>query len=205
MITVIDGDSSTFTAMAYGMPDPVSIQWCHNRAMQARQALAPEARAIFENTTNEVFGEIDHVKIARIAKAARGRLDSIWQTDTVSVLTEVSAIQNAPPVMVTYIMANPMIREMYHEQKIAGFDDYYQDPYPEDHSYEFKLYREVVDGVFLETGNKDEMVATEWVGDFDDSVLDLIDKQAIMETWDNVLAHVRKGGEDPTSIYNAML
>lgn len=205
MITVIDGDSSTFTAMAYGMPDPVSIQWCHNRAMQARQMLAPEARAIFENTTNEVFGEIDHVKIARIAKAAKGRLDSIWQTDTISTLTTVQAIQNAPPTMITFIMANPMIREMYHEQKIAGFDDYYHDNYPTDHSYQFKLYREVVDGVFLETGNKDEMVAVEWVGEFDDSTLDLIDKQSIMETWDNVLAHVRKGGEDPTSIYNAML
>jgi hypothetical protein len=108
--------------------------------------------------------------------------------------------------MINWIMANPVAREMYHRQEIAGYDEYYTDPEPgkvgEDHYY----YRRAVNGLFLE--DKDgEFVATEWLEDLWDpsDSLDIVDQRSIQATWETLVTALRKRGSDPTSRWNAQL
>ena len=43
MINVIVGDTNTFTAHAYGVLDPMTVDWCNQRAMAVWENLMPEA------------------------------------------------------------------------------------------------------------------------------------------------------------------
>lgn len=205
MIIPIEGGVDSFTAMAYGMPDPLTMQWCNQRVQQARASLMPEVQMYFNSSVGTVFEDINYREIARIAKATTGRVDSVWVMDVIRPNHTLQEIQNSAPTMIGWIMAHPTIREKFHNQEIAGFDQYYQDPLPSVHDQDYDQYREVINGVFLPTGNGDEEEAVEWLGEFEDSSLDISDKASIIETWDSVLAHIRAGREDPTSTYNAML
>lgn len=205
MIIPIEGGVDAFTASAYGIPDPMTMQWCNHRVQQARATLLPEVQQYFNSAVGTVFDDINYREIARIAKATSGRIDSVWVMDVIRPSHTLQELQNAPPVMVGWIMAHPTVRKLYHEQQIAGYDQYYTDHAPTEHSKDHDQYREVINGIFLPTGNGDEEEAVEWLGEFDDSTLDITDKSSIIETWDAVLAHIKAGREDPTSTYNAML
>lgn len=205
MIVPIQGDSNTFAAMAYGVPDPLAIKWCEERVNLKRQNLLAEAMPLFDTSINSVYSDIDWQSIYKTAKALDGRHDANWMSDVVCSLTTIQAIQTAPPIMVDWIMSHPEIRKMYHNQEIAGFDDYYHDPYPGQHDDDFFKYREAINGVFMETGNGEEMVATWYMDEFDDSTLDFSDQVDIIDTWQAVLAYIKQGKEDPTSVYGNSL
>lgn len=205
MIVPINGDTNTFAAIAYGVPDPLAIKWCDERVNAKRQQLLPEAITLFEQNLNTVYSDIDWQSIYRTAKALDNRNDTIWMVDVISSLTDIKSIQTAPPIMVDWIMCHPEIRRLYHSNQIAGFDEYYQDPYPDLHDDDFFKYREVINGVFMETGNGEEMAATWYIDEFDDSVLDFSDQVDIINTWQSVLAFIQQGEEDPTSVYGNSL
>lgn len=201
---VIEGGVDTFSALAYGMPDPMTMQWCNERVNYHRQSLMPEIRNYFDTNVNSVFSDIDVGAITRTAKAVIGRLQSAFVHDIPQVLTTLEEIQHAPPIMVRYIMAHPEIRSRYREDRLAGYDEQYVDEYAHETDEEYTLYREVINGVFIEQPDGDH-IATEWLGEFEDSTLDFTDQVAIMETWENTIAHILAGESDPTSIYNNAL
>ena len=205
-ITVVSGDTNTFRASAYGRPDVMTMQWCEQREQQHFQNVDPTIRQQFLDQRGTVFGDLDYSSILQLSKAMNNQLDTAWMRNVIAPLTTVAQLQVAPPVMINWIMANPVAREMYHRQEIAGYDEYYTDPEPgkvgEDHYY----YRRAVNGLFLE--NKDgEFVATEWLEDLWDSSdsLDIVDQRSIQATWETLVTALRKRGSDPTSRWNAQL
>ena len=207
MINVIVGDTNTFTAHAYGVLDPMTVDWCNQRAMAVRETLMPEVRAAFETMKGTVFDSIAYSDVARMAKAASRSLGALWQEDNIRLLSTIGELQHTPATMIPWVMAHPTIRKLYQEQSIAGFDDLYFDPIPHDTDEENQMYRAVRNGVFLPTGNEDEEVAVEYLAEFEEVglTLDIYDQQSILDTWEHMLAHIRAGKEDPTSRYNAML
>ena len=205
-ITVVSGDTNTFRASAYGRPDVMTMQWCEQREQQQFQNVDPLVRQQFLDQRGTVFGELDYTGILQLSKAMSNQMDTAWMRNVIQTLNTVEQLQVAPPVMINWIMANPVAREMYHRQEIAGYDEYYTDPEPgkvgEDHYY----YRRAVYGLFLE--DKDgEFVATEWLEDLWDpsDSLDIVDQRSIQATWETLVTALRKRGSDPTSRWNAQL
>lgn len=205
-ITVVSGDTNTFRASAYGRPDVMTMQWCEQREQQQFQNVDPLVRQQFLDQRGTVFGELDYTGILQLSKAMSNQMDTTWMRNVIQTLNTVEQLQVAPPVMINWIMANPVAREMYHRQEIAGYDEYYTDPEPgkvgEDHYY----YRRAVNGLFLE--DKDgEFVATEWLEDLWDpsDSLDIVDQRSIQATWETLVTALRKRGSDPTSRWNAQL
>lgn len=205
-ITVVSGDTNTFRASAYGRPDVMTMQWCEQREQQQFQNVDPLVRQQFLDQRGTVFGELDYTGILQLSKAMSNQMDTTWMRNVIQTLNTVEQLQVAPPVMINWIMANPVAREMYHRQEIAGYDEYYTDPEPgkvgEDHYY----YRRAVNGLFLE--DKDgEFVANEWLEDLWDpsDSLDIVDQRSIQATWETLVTALRKRGSDPTSRWNAQL
>lgn len=205
-ITVVSGDTNTFRASAYGRPDVMTMQWCEQREQQQFQNVDPLVRQHFLDQRGTVFGELDYTSILQLSKAMSNQMDTTWMRNVIQVLSTVEQLQVAPPTMINWIMANPVARDMYHKQQIAGYDEYYVDPEPgktgEDHYY----YRRAVNGLFLEDA-EGELVATEWLEDLWDSKdsLDIVDQRSIQETWQHLVSALRKRGSDPTSRWNAQL
>lgn len=206
MITVIDGDTNTFRAIAYGQPDPLTMDWCRQRHEERIQTLDPFVQQAWQQSSNTVFGNIDYQAIANLSKAMSNQLDGVWVHDTIMALDTLAQLQAPPPIMVKWVMANPNLRELYHDQLIAGYDEYYVDPEPgkrgEDHYY----YRRAVNGLFLENTNG-ELEASEWFENISDpsDVLDIVDQCSIQSTWASAIKFINERASDPTSMYNAQL
>ncbi len=205
-ITVVSGDTNTFRASAYGRPDVMTMQWCEQREQQQFQNVDPLVRQQFLDQRGTVFGELDYTGILQLSKAMSNQMDTTWMRNVIQTLNTVEQLQVAPPVMINWIMANPVAREMYHRQEIAGYDEYYTDPEPgkngEDHYY----YRRAVNGLFLEDSDG-ELVANEWLEDLWDPAdsLDIVDQRSIQATWQTLVTALRNRGSDPTSRWNAQL
>ncbi len=206
MITVVDGDTNTFRAIAYGTPDPLTMEWCRQRHDDRIAVLDPFVQQAWQASKNTVFGNIDYQAIANMNRALSNQLDSIWIHDRIMALTTVEQLQSPPPIMMRWVMAEPTIRKMYHNQQLAGYDEFYDDPEPgkrgEDHYY----YRRAVNGLFLE-GQNGEMEAVEWFEHIIDptDILDIVDQCSIQSTWAGALRIIAERAADPTSMYNAQL
>lgn len=211
MITFIDGDANTFSAVACGAPDPLTAQWCLQRNAAIQQNILPEAREFFQSTVGTVFDSLAYNEIGRMAKALVRKVDSLWLTDSIQSLTKLGHLQNAPTCMLDFIMAEPSVRDMYYRQEIAGYDDRWSDPVHQDIKSEESLYyKAVVNGVYQQVGDTEEEICVEWLGEFDEPEnamlkLDLADQVSIAETWAHIRMHISKRKEDPTSPANAML
>lgn len=207
MFERITGDTDTFAALAYGIPDVQTQIWCEQQAQIGRQGLMPEIAAKFNNSVGTVFEAIDYRKIIDTAKSMGSRVRELWQQDTIRPLTTISEMQLSPPVMVDWVMAHPYIREKYHEQSIAGYDQYYRDDSPDIHDDSYYKYREAIHGLFIPSSDPDseEEICHDFLDEFEDSVLDFSDRVTINEAWQGVIAHIKAGKEDPTSSFNAML
>jgi hypothetical protein len=206
MITEIQGDTNLFRAKAYGVPDMVTIDWCRQREASYIQMLDPSIRQVYMDNQNTVFGAIDFEGISNTANAMRNHENSIWLSNSIIPLYTIEQCQLAPPVMIPWIMANPVIRQAYHDQRIAGYDEYYTDPEPnkdgEDHYY----YRRVMDGMVVED-QVDHFVAIEWFEDLADrsDELSFIYQRNILSTWERMVEMINSGDRDPTSRFNAQL
>ena len=60
--------------------------------------------------------------------------------------------------MKRYIMANPHVREAYQEQRIAGYDGTYKDPFADDTIENHYDYRRVMNGVVVDSVEHDYTV-----------------------------------------------
>lgn len=207
MITVVNGDTNSFRAMAYGEPDLMTMQWCQQRQAEQFEVLDPTVRENFLNQTGTVFGQIDYEGIARMAKALNNQLDTMWFRDIITPLSTMAQLQNPPPVMINWMMACPEVREQYHQQTIAGYDEYYTDPEPGRTGEEHYYYRRAVNGLFIEDEATGEMEATEWFEDLwkPEDALDIVDQRSIQETWMHLVHALARGDTDPTSRFNAQM
>lgn len=206
MITEITGDTNTFRALAYGRPDMLTMNWCRQQEQQHLMMLDPMVRANYENMAGTVLGAIDYESIANMSRALRNQSDGVWLTNDIIQLTTIGEMQNPPPVMVDWIMANPDVRERYHNQQIAGYDEYYVDHDPGFIGYEHYHYRRVKNGIF-EENPQGEMVAVEWFDDLRKPTDDLLfgEQLVIMNVWDEMSKILSEGNIDPTSRFNASL
>lgn len=211
MLTFINGDSNTFSAVACGAPDPLTAQWCLQRNEIAGQSLLPEARDFFQSTVGTVFDALAYSDIGRMAKAMVRKADAFWLTDTIQTLTTIAYLQNPPAVMMDFMMAAPDIRDRFYRQELAGYDDRWSDPVHRDiKSDESIYYKAVINGVYQQVGDTEEEICVEYLGEFEEPEnallnLDLADQVSIMETWAHMRSYISKCKEDPTSPANAML
>lgn len=208
MITIHQNSSQNqYRTMAYGLVDPMTVQWCNDRVDKFRSELHPEAQEYYQNLKGTVFERLDYSSLHRNLLVAQRTQVGLWGEEVIHTHVDIEAIQHLPDIMIDYVMANPVISDYYDRQQIAGFDERYKDPYPKLRGEDNPIYRAVMNGVFVETGNDDEMVCKEWIGcdEQDRYTLDLFDQVSIMETWNSTIAWIKHGGEDPTSANNAAL
>jgi hypothetical protein len=136
----------------------------------------------------------------RLAQAAINRAGSVFQADTIRDLYQIGELQNAPLVMQRFIMANPVVRDLYHQQRCDGYSDTYLDMEPGAVGLAHYDYRRVITGMVME----DEEHGWKIVHCLDelkegDRPLQIEEKDIVLSVWDVVEARIREGKDDPTS------
>ena len=208
MAQLITGDSDTFNALAFGETHPGTQQFLSNQMEAPSSALNDYGRQFFEQT-QALYHRLEQSNPARLIKAAKRAIGSIWQNNEIRYLSTIGEMQWAPLAMQRYIMAEPTVRQMYHEQRLEGYDGTYKDAYPEDIGESHYHYRRVMNGIvdFNEGDDEPEWSATTYYDDLEeeDNELDLLEQDDILLSWQNVLDAIQRGNEDPTSRWAADL
>tara|TARA_B100000929_G_scaffold185186_1_gene146616 strand:- start:772 stop:1404 length:633 start_codon:yes stop_codon:yes gene_type:complete len=210
MARIVQGDDSTFNALALGELHPNTQQFLSAQMEAPTHNLTTQGQSFFQNTRS-LFERLEDSRAARLVKAAQRAIGSIWQNDGVRLLSTIGNFQWATNTMQRWVMAQPEVRKMYHEQRLEGYSGQYRDAYPTDIGESHYDYRRATNGfVFVKDNPADdepEYTATTYYDDLDPSEneLDLLEQVDIVDSWENVVNLIRHGKDDPTSRFNASL
>ena len=206
MAQVIYGGPTEFNALIYGAEmNPGTMNYLQNsinNISNFSQALTNAGNSFFSNT-REIFNDLNgNVAMAK-AKAALNKVSNFFNRNDIHYINELSKLQNAPVVMQRFIMAEPTIRKMYHEQRCNGYADTYIDTYKEDIGKNHYDYRRVMTGIVTTDSEGYDMYTTHLdvlvEGDRD---LRIDEKSSILKTWEIVAALTKYGDTDPTDVGN---
>lgn len=199
------GTTQDFEAQWYGIPDQQTIQYIEQDRQRFLTNLLPTSQNLFKGLTDGIFGAIDYQEAFRRGRAFGRRVATLFMADEIQQFHKMAEFQHAPPVMQRWIMAEPTTRQMYFDQRLDGYSDTYTTT-DRNVGLMHEDYQKVIDGVYIENAEGD-IVIHEFFNLYGDHErpLDFTEQVDILNTWDLLKAYLAKGGDDPTSKYNASL
>lgn len=207
MAQVIVGGPREFNALVYGQKHPGTLQFLETQLYQPSPMLNDMGQRFFADSA-EIFERFNGADAQRIAQAAIRKVKAIFQPNTVRSLWDLADLQNANPVMQRWIMAQPDIRQAYHEQRLDGYSDSYVDMHPGQVGADHYDWRRVHNGLYVEQDHADyDWKHTQYFEDLleGDRELTLEEKVDILSTWDVVQMHLQAAKDDPTSPFGGKL
>jgi hypothetical protein len=205
MSTVSFGDGAEFNALVYGPKHQGTFQYLQDQVQQFSTATS-EFGKVFYAKAKAMF-EIDNGEDAmRAARAAMRKVGNMFVRDDIRYIDTIGGLQQAQSKMQRFIMAEPTVRQTYHNQRCDGYSDTYRDLYPADIGESHYDYRRVTDKMVMETPEDDWKVTTHFeclVAD--DRDLTFEEKHDVLSTWEIISRRMRSGGDDPTSPTNSRL
>lgn len=156
----------------------------------------------------ERFDNYQNSEPVRTAKAIYRRIVSGIENfldDRIVALTSMRRMQNPPPLMYKYLVANPTIRELRNKDRIVGYRDDYNDPYiGVDNIENIKEYRHVMNGIYHNVDGK--LIAKQYYEPTDTASTISVEEQFdIFYSWTNINAAILAGKDDPTDKDNGAL
>lgn len=210
MATILQGDDATFSALALGEMHPGTQNYLTAQMEAPTHMLNEQGQNFFQNTRS-LFERISESRSMRTVKAAQRAVGGLWQTNDIRHLTSIGDFQWAPEKMRRWIMAEPTVRKLFHQQRVEGYQGVYRDPFPDDVGEDHYDYRRATNGfVFVnEDVNDDEpeWTAVTYYDDLmeNDRELETSEQADIVHSWANVRELIQQGDDDPTSRFNAAL
>lgn len=209
MVQIVSGGVAAFDANVYVPPQPDTVEYLQTTMNNYFHRLGEPARQLYQTVADRITG-YDYEKLGYMMQAVGRTVQNMWMDNVIQPLYEVGQMQHAPQVMVRWLMAEPTIRQLYHNGEAEGYGDRYVDYSPGLIGEEHLDWQIVNDGVIHE----DEEGVDYCVDYFYDSDprydpeydnLNVNDVANIMRTWTHMAAYAEAKLEDPTSKWNAQL
>lgn len=174
----------------------------------SNQLYIQEQLSNFSNTISDVgrkwlggvtdlYNSINSSYAAQVARSAIKAATGMFNNRIVELNT-IQDFQLAKPIMQRWVMANPTVRERYHQQTCVGYVDTYVDIEPGKIGEQHYDYRRVMTGV-IQTKDNDEFSMHYFdelkEGDFD---LSHSDKVTILKSWELAERFMKAYDQDPT-------
>lgn len=186
-------------------PNKSLFQYLEQTSQSAMQNLTAATQQLVSKA-GDVFQRVTYSDAMRKARAVMREASVSGSLNTVKELQTMAELQHARPGMQRYIMADPVVRELYHKGGCSGYEGSYVDNAPDQSGVDHYDYRRVTNGMWIEeekTGTVSMSAFYEDTGE--DEELDVNQQMDIMRTWDHARAALKRGKEDPTSPENDML
>jgi hypothetical protein len=212
MAQVFVGGDEYFNALTSGNPHQGTINFIQGQFNNPSSNLSETSRRFQEQARVSIEASLNSTAM-RLATAATRKLRSLWNENSIQVLTDVGDFQYAPLVMQRYIMAHPTTRRLYQQERCDGYSDTYVDIHIGDVGEDHYDYRRVMDGVVVFSDEEDENGDLDWSSttyldelDEDDEELEFESQLDIIQSWETMDEHYKSGKtDDLTSKYNAEL
>lgn len=203
--------------VSYGSPATASAA-LFGRATNATKAYVAESINKFMSYASgipltvshaimEKHQELINIGLSRKVEALRHKLNGMWEDDCIRPLHSVGAIQQAPDVMVRWIMANERLRGYYHDGRVEGYGERYIDREPGRIGNQQYDYRRVMDGGVVIDKNNRATYANYYEEHIDnDVVLNVIERNIMRVAYDIIDDSIEEGNQDdPSSGWNGLI
>lgn len=147
------GDQDTFAAMTYGNVSSRMVDYVANEFQRAQQLLTTAGDTLLYKA-QQSFEEFRNSDAFRVARAALHSAMSMWGRNEIQSIREVWRLQHAPMVMHRWVMANPVVRKLYHQQQCDGYSETYVDVQPGKIGEDHDDWRRVMDGFLTREGDE---------------------------------------------------
>lgn len=208
MVMVIQDtpQNTMFTTAMFGEPVRELVDYIGYQYDQASRYLTDRARGWMENA-GSIFQRTDYDTLLRTTRAVSRQLKGAFRDDVIQPLYDIGQFQTAGPVMQRWIMAEPTVRQLYHEQGCDGYSGTYVDMAPHAVGETHYDYRRVMDGVVVTDEQTGQWHADSYLEPLYEGDRDLMpDEQAdIQIAWRHLKRHLRDGTDDPVSPWNGEL
>lgn len=202
---IVDGGDVAWGAIAFGEQNPINMDYFKNQFSSLATGLNDYAKGFYSEVSNivEKFTNSDAVRTVRNALKSAA---SLFNNDIIKPLYEMEDFQTATVRMQRWIMANPVVRQSFIEQKCDGYSDSYIDLYPGKIKDDHYDYRRVMDGVAQFDENDHECFKMYYEDLVEgDRELSFDEKKDILQTWEIVEMFMKKAAQDPTSQFGGSL
>lgn len=201
-----EGGLDMFNSVAYAEPPPSVFRFVEESLAQPTQYISETANA-FMSQARDVYESVMNGDAMRIAKAASRQITHQWQRNEIRPLLTTADLQAAPPVMLRWVMAEPTVRNLYHEQRCDGYGDEYVDANPGKVGEEHIDYRQVMNGIVVEDEDGEGWSYTNYYDELpeDEPELKFDEQVDILRTWQSVKNDILRQHDDPTSRWNSAL
>ena len=207
-MAVIVGNPMDADALIYGRQHPGTLQYLEENIQRLGQQMSTYGQTLtdagrqFYERAQTLYQQFNSDEALRAADQAMRRVKSYFQDELILPLHDLGSIQNASLIMQRWVMAEPSLRQMYHQQQCDGYSDTYVDLYPGQVGEQHYDWRRVHEGLVVADPEDPEDYKVEFF--FDDMVagdreLTLQEQMDITSTWDFVKSYVKAGKDDPSS------
>mgnify|MGYP003603922203 CR=1 FL=1 len=207
-MNIIYGGDEAFGALAFGLQNPANRQVFDNQLQHAISTVGNafgEYGQRFVDNAKRMHESFNNSRVMELARAALNQVSGIFQADVVRRISSLNMFQIATPVMQGWLMANPVVRQMWQEQRCDGFSDSYVDHDPGKIGEDHYAYRRVVNGM-INVQEKDwncDTFAEDLRGD--DKELEFDEQCKILDSWESIERIMLQGMKDATSAWNSDL
>ncbi|WP_368874924.1 hypothetical protein [Proteus mirabilis] len=202
------GFSAMGSYMTGSRPSQTAMDYFNNQYQNIAATVSTAGNAALQSVYQAAASSFNNLIQSRpweLAEAVIRQTAHIFDPNVINALSTLAEFQTAKPVMRRWVMTNPTIRTMYHNQKVEGYDGEYEDAQPGLVGEAHYDYRRATNSMVMlnDTG----WSATTWREQLvaDDAELSFFNKADIFKTWDSLLGLVETQEYDPTSIYNSRL
>lgn len=197
---------NAFDALVYGSTHQNTVNFLRNQFNTFSNTLMDSAKGFFEKG-RDLFEKFHSSEAMRFARSVVN--EALGQTEVkgeyIASIFELNQFQTANLCMQRWVMANPVVRQQYHDQLCDGYSATYVDMEPGligDQHYD---YRRVMDGMLqIEEDNWKIVQYLEELKEGDRDLL-LEEKADIQQSWTWLEYLMTLGQDDPTSPHGSML
>ena len=143
----------TFSMMLYPDQHVRNQAYIQDRIQQVSQQLGSVVSDIgerFIERAKSLYEQAYNSQAMLAAKAAIRATKGLFHPNAIIQLDSIEELQSAQPVMQRYLMANPLVRQLYFEQRIDGYSDTYVNVHGKVIGENHYDYRRVMDGVIVD-------------------------------------------------------
>jgi len=184
-VNVISGGmpaDQAFRSMVYKPPEQSLLNYLQDNIQQGAQALGDIGRD-FVAGAQSMYEKVNNSAVINASKALLMNIDSHISQDAIYYVNQ-NNIEDANTIMQQYIMANPVMNNLYQRDMSYGFQDTYFDKEPDVKGEEREDYRRVMDGS-LEFFDDGVGYVVSYASS-DETELDMMEKITIKDTWAEV-------------------
>lgn len=202
----VSGGIHGFTAAYAPQQHPGNHQYVLDSLANISQNVYHQLGAVGQlmySQAQAIFNQYDGHEIIELTRDSMRTVAGIGGADVVYMMTDLSQMQQAQPTMQMYIMANPVIAQLYQQQRCDGYSHSYVDYYSQLGVYDNPYYISAVNSVMMEPtaemGPEVEWYCDNYILDPDSVQLNPNEQFDIINTYMAVEQQV-KWGNDPTNI-----